>query len=282
MIAIAATVLVGAGVLILGAALVPVRRLMLRLPSGAVRDRWYLLAALIGVFIAGYLGYAAVFWGAQEAATDLIVPVIFLLGACFVWLVTVLSHQTALDVIRLSVLEQQAHTDPLTGVSNRRALDRSLAEELTRARRYRLPLSILLIDVDHFKRINDAAGHQAGDRVLVELARVAQRVLRQSDSIARFGGEELLVVAPNTARQGAAELADRIRTRIEVHDFGLPASIAGAPLPAVTASFGIASIGEGVEDVDKLLWVADRNLYRAKAQGRNRVIAEASFADPLS
>jgi diguanylate cyclase (GGDEF)-like protein len=215
-----------------------------------------------------------VFWSRHTAALDLIVPVVFFLGACFVLLTGTLSLRTTIDVLRISVLERQASTDALTGVLNRRALDRRLSDEVARARRYSLPFSLLLFDVDHFKRINDNFGHPAGDRVLVGLAQIVTATLRETDIFARYGGEEFMIVAPHTTRSGVADLAERVRKRIESHDFGLRKEADASARVAVTASVGVATLGEQIDNVEKLVAVADKNLYRAKQEGRNRVVAE--------
>lgn len=266
-------VLVGAAILV--AALVPVRRLIRHLPPGLIRQRWYAMAAMILLFIAGYLAYAALFWSSHVALVDLIVPAIFFFGACFVWLSATLSLQTTVDLMRVSVLERETLTDPLTGVFNRRLLDRRLNEEIARARRYGLPLSILLIDIDHFKQINDSHGHQAGDRVLIAMGKLIAKGLRDSDVVVRYGGEEFLIIAPHTPLVGAVELAERIRKRVASHDFAL-ASPPATPSPlGVTVSLGIGSLGDGVASADELIEAADANLYRAKRAGRNRVVAAA-------
>lgn len=263
------------GALILVGALFPIRRLVGRLPSGPVRNRWYAMTALTVLFVAGYLGYAGVFWNSHSGPSDLIVPGVFFLGACFVWLAATLSLQTAMDVMRISLLERETATDPLTGVFNRRYLDRRLSEEVASARRYGLPLSILLLDIDHFKQINDRRGHQAGDHVLATLGKLVAGELRESDILARYGGEEFLVIAPHTPLPGATEVAERLRKRIESHEFSPPDGPGGI---GVTASIGVASLGEGVDDGERLVRAADENLYRAKQQGRNRVVAEARVA----
>jgi diguanylate cyclase (GGDEF)-like protein len=157
----------------------------------------------------------------------------------------------------------------LTGIFNRRYLDHRLAEEVARAQRYDLPLSILMLDIDHFKQINDRYGHQAGDQVLISLGEVVARELRESDILARYGGEEFLVMALNIHLLGATYVAERICKRIESHSFILPNDPSGI---SVTVSIGVASLGNGVDDREKLVQVADENLYRAKREGRNRVI----------
>lgn len=273
MISLTARGLVISGAFILVGALIPVRQLMLALPSGAIRNRWYAMTALIMLFLAGYLGYATFFWNNHSNPLDLIVPGVFFLGACFVWLTASLSLQTTKDVMRISNLERETVTDPLTGVFNRRHLNRRLNEEVAIAQRYGLPLSLLLLDIDHFKLVNDRHGHQTGDRVLVTLGKAAVKVLRESDVLTRYGGEEFMVIAPHTDLLGATQLAERMRKQIESHDFGLPDEDNNLNGAHVTVSIGVASLGDGVDDGESLIHAADKNLYRAKLEGRNRVIA---------
>ncbi len=166
-------------------------------------------------------------------------------------------------------LEVLAHTDPLTHTLNRRALTARLASELDRARRYDSVVSLLMIDVDHFKGINDTHGHLAGDDVLREVAALLQQAVRSVDVVARFGGEEFVVVLPETPLSGAIVFAERMREAIEARTF---AGDAGSAPLTVTASVGVAVFpAEGVESVEALFARADEALYRAKADGRNRV-----------
>lgn len=167
-------------------------------------------------------------------------------------------------------LELLAQTDPLTKLLNRRALNERLAAEMGRVRRYDTVVSILLIDLDHFKLINDTYGHLTGDSVLVEAAVQLERGVRAVDIVARYGGEEFVVVLPETTPAGAAAFAERLRELMESHEF---AADRGTPL-RLTVSIGVASFpGFGVEAVDDLFAAADQALYRAKAEGRNRVRA---------
>lgn len=258
-----------AGVLLQTAALFPIRQLMARLPPGAVRRRWNIMSLLILVFVAGYLAYALAFWHRHQRPVELIVPTIFFLGACFVWLSARLSLRTALDVLRMRVLEHEALIDPLTGVLNRRSLDGRLSEEVRRAGRYGSPLSILMLDIDHFKRINDGHGHPAGDRVLVEMATLVARELRESDVLTRYGGEEFLVLTPNTPPEGAIQIAERIRQRVAAYDFGLGSTL--------TLSIGVASLGDGIDSAEQLIGSADARLYQAKHAGRDRVVPAAAM-----
>jgi two-component system, cell cycle response regulator len=163
-------------------------------------------------------------------------------------------------------------TDALTGTYNRRYLMEQLPRELERCRRYGYPLSVLMCDIDHFKQINDAWGHAAGDDVLQQFATRAQKFIRtNSDWIARYGGEEFLIVLPETGYEGAMSVAEKIRTVVAATPF---ATRSGNSI--VTASFGAASTGPTGPDialkVDALIRAADECLYRSKQGGRDRTI----------
>jgi hypothetical protein len=166
MISLVSNSLVLVGVIILLGSLATVKNIIRRLPLGGSRTSWYAMSALIILFVIGYLGYVVAFWGQHATALDLIVPGIFFFGACFVWLSSILALQTAMDVMRITVLEHESFTDPLTGVYNRRFMEQHLGEEVSKARRYKFDLAVLLLDLDYFKRINDEHGHQAGDQLL--------------------------------------------------------------------------------------------------------------------
>jgi two-component system cell cycle response regulator len=161
-------------------------------------------------------------------------------------------------------------TDALTGTYNRRYLMEQLPRELERCRRYAYPLSVLMCDVDHFKEINDARGHAAGDEVLQQFAARAQKSLRgNSDWVSRYGGEEFLIVLPETAYESAMHVAEKIRSQISSTPFTTRVGDA-----VVTASFGVASTGSCGPDltlkVDALIRTADECMYRSKQAGRDR------------
>ena len=268
--------LVLAGLLLLVLALFIVRRLVLVLNSSSTRAHWYAMTAMIVLFLVGYLGYLAAFWNSHDGALDLIVPGVFFLGGCFVRLAATLSLQTAVDLLRVGRLEREVFTDPLTGVFNRRYMDRRLREEVSSARRYGRPLAVLLLDVDHFKRVNDEHGHQVGDQVLIATAEAATAVLREPDVLARYGGEEFLVIAADTRPEGAAYLAERLRRQIEATDFRPKSESGGTLSIRITASVGVANFGGAIDSVDALVHAADEGLYRAKNEGRNRVVVASS------
>ncbi len=266
--------LVFTGVFLLVAALFPVRRLILQLPPGRLRRSWYVLTALILCFIAGYIGYGIMHMDRYAGPLDLVVPVTFLLGACFIFLVNSLSFRTAVDGRRLAILEQENIMDPIMGIYNRRHLERRLKEEVMRAQRFNLPLTLLLLDIDNFKEINDNYGHQTGDRVLGCVGECIQKTVRTSDIVARYGGDEILVIAPNTDAPSGGELAERLRQ-----------AVAGSLAPAgegtmgvkvrCEVSVGVAGLDQGITDCLALLSEVDEAMYRAKREGRNRVVIGA-------
>jgi diguanylate cyclase (GGDEF)-like protein len=163
---------------------------------------------------------------------------------------------------RMQLMAELASTDVLTTLLNRRATAEALAQAVALSQRHGTPLSVALIDIDHFKRVNDHHGHAAGDRVLAETAQRLRRGLRTEDTLGRWGGEEFLLVLPQTALEGAMSLAGRLREVLASDAFPH-----GEP---VTVSIGVTQVGVG-DDPHVAIARADRALYRAKAMGRNRV-----------
>ena len=174
----------------------------------------------------------------------------------------------ALDELRKRFYSEAIH-DPLTGLFNRRHFDERLAEEYERSRRHKLPLSLIVIDVDHFKRINDELGHAAGDAALVMLARIFNERHRKIDVLARIGGEEFGVLLPNLEAPGARTLAEELRRRVEHEEMVLPAANGQVPR-RLTVSCGVAELTKADEFDFELLHRADEMLYEAK-KTRNRV-----------
>ncbi len=165
----------------------------------------------------------------------------------------------------LDRLRAQATIDPLTGCHNRRGFDELLALELARAHRYQRPLSVVLLDIDHFKAINDDFGHEAGDHALQRIGRTVRHAFRTTDSACRYGGEEFAVIFPETPREESVKLAERLRGQVE-------SLSATEEVPrTLTASFGVAAYPDDGATAAELIRAADRALYRAKTLGRNRV-----------
>nr|CRH07325.1 Protein of unknown function. Probable diguanylate cyclase [Candidatus Magnetococcus massalia] len=172
--------------------------------------------------------------------------------------------QQALDEAR-----EESLTDPLTHIANRRALFESLSKEFSRSRRYKEPLSLLILDLDHFKKINDNFGHPVGDKVLIQVASHVKELLRKADTVGRYGGEEFVVLLPETGLQQAEEKAEQIRHQINALKFKLRDETL-----QVTASIGVAQLDDGEAadpNEETLIKRADKALYTAKDSGRNRV-----------
>jgi diguanylate cyclase (GGDEF)-like protein len=168
------------------------------------------------------------------------------------------------------LLEQQATEDPLTGLANRRRFDGELERELERAARFGHPFSLALLDIDHFKAVNDRYSHQTGDRVLQTLASLLRGLVRDVDLVARIGGEEFAILFPETDEKRSVRAVERIRRTVERHQWGTI-----EPGLTVTLSGGVSAI-MGAGEAQVLLAAADRSLYEAKRRGRNRVVQASS------
>ncbi|OHX13765.1 GGDEF domain-containing protein [Chromobacterium sphagni] len=170
----------------------------------------------------------------------------------------------------LKALRRQAERDEVTGLANRRRANQALQRETERSYRSGRRYSVLLIDLDHFKSINDTHGHLIGDMVLQRFGKVLQRRARQLDTIARWGGEEFIVICPETEQQGALTLAENISALLKEIDV--------APVAQVTASIGVATLTDD-DTPDSLVHRADMHLYAAKQAGRNRVVGDAQTSE---
>lgn len=166
------------------------------------------------------------------------------------------------DITDRKRVEELAISDYLTRLYNRSKIDEVLSHEVLRAARYDTPFCIILLDIDHFKDINDSYGHQMGDGVLKQIAQTLKQNTRKVDTVGRWGGEEFLIVMPSVRIEGGAQLAEKLRAEIEQHVFD--------PIGTRTASFGVAEYRDG-DTLESLIKRVDEALYRAKTNGRNRV-----------
>ncbi|HEV2642567.1 MAG TPA: GGDEF domain-containing protein [Candidatus Elarobacter sp.] len=177
----------------------------------------------------------------------------------------------ALETVwEIEEINRRARTDALTGLANRQQFEERLTRIVMETNRFGGSCTLVVIDIDRFKHVNDTFGHQIGDQVLQRVAAVLQREVRTVDLCARYGGEEMALLLPQTALDGGVLLAARLRKAIAAHAF----SIAGREIP-LTISLGVATYPEGARDRDELFAAADRALYSAKRGGRNRVVAGA-------
>ncbi len=224
-----------------------------------------LLAVLVAVVLAG--GEAL---RAGAAVLPLVVAGVAVLGLAIRSVLSVGDTRAAALRLDGALREQErlAVTDGLTGLYNRRFFEEVLRLEVDRAHRLGGQLALLVADLDHFKRVNDAHGHQSGDDVLAEAAARLQRALRDSDVLARYGGEEFVIILPGADAQVALEIAERCRLALS----GTPVRVHSGARLDLTGSFGLACLSADAGDVDTLIRSADRALYAAKDQGRDRVV----------
>lgn len=260
------------GVFILIGAFFRIWRLTKELKVSPIVNLWRLLNLYIAFFTIGYLVFAVMSWDEQRHWYVLLISTILFFGSIYVWAVSLLAQQTVLDMQRVALLEHQNITDALTGLYNRRYLDLRTASEYESARRYRLPLSVLMIDIDCFKLLNDEYGHHAGDLALRFLGELVLDSIRKPDTAARYGGEEFVVIAPNTNLQAAGELAERIRKRVESHELKLARADEDRQTIRIAISIGVAELPPDILSGERLIECADKALYQAKQSGRNRVV----------
>ena len=178
-----------------------------------------------------------------------------------------IKHLQDLLKAQRGMMEEMATRDSLTNLANLRSFRLALEDEYHRSMRYGDPMSILMADLDHFKKVNDTYGHQRGDTVLTQTAQIMMDTMRKVDLVARYGGEEFVVIMPHTDMEGAVRAAERVRGAVEGNHFeGLPGD------GDITVSIGVTTLVEGAgTDVDGLIRMADEALYSAKVNGRNRV-----------
>ncbi len=271
--------LIISGAIILALAITPVWKLFQQLPKTKLRLQWGFLISLILVFIVGYLA----FWQqSQQKPVDiesLTVPFVFFCGSIFVLMVNHLSLKTTKDMMQIYTLKRDSITDPLLGIFNRRYLDKRLSEEISQAQKYQHPLSLFIIDIDHFKKVNDTYGHQVGDQALQHIAKLVKNAIRDFDIVARYGGEELVVILPKTEPCDGHKLAERLRNIIATQPIKLSNHNDGSEYSIeITASIGITGLTQSNAFNDDLIQSADKALYQAKQGGRNLVMLNESLA----
>jgi diguanylate cyclase (GGDEF)-like protein len=271
------------GILLVGIGLIsvsfyPIQHLIAQIPAGGLRRKWNDLRALVLFFIVGYVSFTYLYWLKKDDNFNLIVPAVFFLAAVLILFVGMLALETATEIKQTATLLYENITDHLIGIYNRRYLDRKIAEELPRASRYNLPLSMLLLDIDHFKTVNDTYGHQIGDQTLKSLGQVLFKKTRDTDIIARYGGEEIAILALHTSIADAVDLAERLRKAVETAIMVPADEKENRPAITITVSIGVTGLDQPAADHHVLIERADKALYKAKQGGRNRVIVFDSTA----
>lgn len=246
--------------------------LLMFIPAIVVSGRRSTTLFLLGLLLSFYLAlhFASGHFGVLTPLGGTGLAVVHTINVAIVFAMASYTARFYYNTVRRAErqLIELATRDSLTGLANRRNLLDRAEQEITRAKRSGQPISMILADIDHFKRINDTLGHEVGDRVIVHAAAQLLKACREQDIVARWGGEEFLLVLPETAIHEAGVLAERIRAAL----VGGTMEHAGQPVP-FTLSFGIATMAAG-ESISDAIARTDRALYRSKAQGRDRVSLE--------
>jgi len=264
-------ILVFVGASILGFAFFPIRRLVTKLAAGSIRKKWNSLSILILLFLLGYIGYHVIYWETFAENFNLVLSTVFFFSSVFVLLVGSLTLQTATELNQIFTLRRDNIIDPVIGIYNRRYFDVQLSGEINRAHRYHFPISLLLLDIDHFKKINDTFGHYVGDLVLKSLGQLLLRNVRETDIVAHYGGEEIAIIALHTPISSASVLAERLRQVIEKSIILPPSKQENRQEMILTISIGVAALSQKITDPQTLIKKADQALYQAKREGRNRI-----------
>lgn len=237
------------------------------------------LIAIVGLSYAsvfGYLPYAPVRMASDDPASELfwMNSTLFFAAPFLIFLTLMADQMLAWWRMREERIHQLSRTDALTGLHNRRSILDLLEQELTRVRRKPAPLSVVILDLDHFKKVNDTWGHPMGDRVLQIAARVLRESVRESDHVGRYGGEEFMLILPDTRLADAMIVLERCRQQLIAADVLTDSQ----DRLQITASFGLVCQDKTLLASQQLIQHADEALYAAKANGRNRIEVQALVA----
>ena len=245
------------------------------------RHAWLLVLPLVAAAVGFSLRGVRAVWRAESVTTEMVADsTVNVVSAMGYMAIALTFHATLLGIVVgriLSDLRHRSRHDGLTGLLNRRAMEEALFSQMQRSRRTGEPFTVLMLDLDRFKTINDRHGHAAGDRALKHTAAALTAELREVDAVGRFGGEEFLIVMPGATVETALPVAERLRTAL-ISD---PPSIDDATL-LLSASIGIAQWREPAEEPSRLLMRADAALYNAKVRGRDRVVVDPSDGESIA
>ena len=259
------------GIIFLATSLFTCIKIIRLLPKEVIRKQGIFLFSLILLFILGYIIYTIQILNTEFSYANLIVSGVLFGGSIFVLIVCLLTLTTIKDIQRNYMFEKDSINDPLMGIYNRRYLERRLKEEINRSRRYNFSLSLLMLDLDHFKQVNDTYGHQVVEIVLKKLAQVILGLARETDFVARYGGEEIVIVLPNTPISAAALMAERCRNQIQKKLIISSDESGGKTIDGITVSIGVSSRLDENSDMHMLIEHAKMALNKAKERGRNQV-----------
>ena len=242
---------------------------------------WLLAVPLVAAAVGFAQRGVRALWGGEWIATEMVTDsTVNVVSAIFYMVVALTFHATLLGLVigRILIdLRYRSRHDALTGLLNRRAMEETLLVQMQRSRRTGEPFTVLMIDLDHFKTVNDRHGHAAGDRALKHTAAALKAELREVDAVGRFGGEEFLILMPGATVETALPVAERLRQALVID----AAAVDGAPL-LLSASIGIAQWREPAEEPSRLLMRADAALYDAKQRGRDRVVVDSTDSESIA
>lgn len=250
------------GIFILILSIKPSLKIIRLLEKSKLRNKWKFLTILIFLFIFSYIFIFYFLESTDTYIRDIILSFLLFAGSIFVYTTCYLALSTIKDIQHIQELEEENIKDPLTNLYNRRFFDKNLFKECEKSLRTNSYLSLILIDIDDFKKINDKYGHSKGDEILKQVACEIQELARKTDFVARFGGEEMVVVTPGSEITGAQVLAERMREKISkiCLDDGFN----------ITVSIGVSSFSN-TKSMCKLIEAADKAMYKAKKAGKNKV-----------
>lgn len=264
-----ADILLVAGSCILAGALFALQRVFSGQSPREIISRKYFLLIPILFFILEYLAYLATFWNTQRSWQDLVIPGMLFASACASW---VMSRFFLRPTISFALAQGSISDSSLPGIYSRSYLERRLTAEIARAQRYSLPLSVFLLDIDQLKRVNVAYGYKSGDQMLIQLAKLLLEYVRESDEVARYDEDAMLVMAPNTSIHDAHLLAERIRQRVAVQPLLDPGTEKTGRI-AIQVSIGVAAMQGGFDSLEKMLQRTEVALQHAQEAGGNCVVA---------
>ncbi len=247
------------------------QQLIKKLPMGKVRNSWQMLTYFIIGFIFAYAAYMLMLMTGQANLSSLVVPKLCFTAAAFILLLCFLTYQITRDIREAIAMDQASIIDPVLDIYNRRYFDRRIDEETQRSRRYKLPLSLILFEVDEFSNVVDQHGRLVGDVVLRKVSDFIMNTVRSSDIVARFDEHKIIVATTQTQDDMAEKLADRLRAEIEKLEIIRNSGEESAQALHVTVSGGVSCLLDSIKNGFELVDLAENALLQANKIGRNKV-----------
>ncbi len=266
-----ANILLLSGICLLVVSAFTSQQLIKKLPMGKVRNSWQMLTYFIIGFIFAYAAYMLMLMTGQANLSSLVVPKLCFTAAAFILLLCFLTYQITRDIREAIAMDQASIIDPVLDIYNRRYFDRRIDEETQRSRRYKLPLSLILFEVDEFSNVVDQHGRLVGDVVLRKVSDFIMNTVRSSDIVARFDEHKIIVATTQTKEDMAEKLADRLRAEIEKLEIIRNSGEESAQALHVTVSGGVSCLLDSIKNGFELVDLAENALLQANKIGRNKV-----------